>query len=382
MLRLSKRSKLEWLIVHGLAKTNAAVLLQVVALGFHRSVVALLIGFHWSFRDRATTMFRPYCFAAFLLACLLSTGCSSGEKKVIPYTGKPLKLAFIPGGSSDNFWSSVELGTDKATNELGNVEIVWSSPAVENDDASQADIVDAIISQAVDGIILAPNQKRGIVAAVQKAIDAGIPVVIAGNELESGPAIVGRVATDNFLCGKLAAEEMAQSIGEQGNVILLRGIVGDESMLQRENGFLKGMKAYSKIKVVSADQRGGETESETEKKAGDLLLLFGGNLSGLFAVNATHANGALKALRTAGLEGQIKFMAVGTSEPLVAALEDGTCHGLILQDPVDLGFQSVLMMVDHIRGAPTERVVSTGAMVVTKENMNDKKIEKLLNTGS
>lgn len=323
-------------------------------------------------------MFRSLCLLLLPFACFISLGCSSGEKAAKPYTGKPLKLAVIPKGTSHEFWKSVHYGAEKAAKELGNVEIVWRGPVVESDTGSQIEVVKNMITLGVDGIVLAPNQKGGLVDAVEESVDEGIPVVIFDSGLEEGPEIVGYVATDNFKGGQLAAKQMAEAIDEEGNVILLRYLSGSESTEQRENGFLEGLKEYRKIKVVSSDQRGGDNATTAKEKVDQLLQIFGDDLAGIFAVCEPNANGTLEALRNAGLDGKVKFIAFDPSDALVDALKDGSCSGIVLQDPVEMGYRSVLTLVDHIQGKEAKPFTSTGEYVATPENIDDERIQELL----
>ena len=323
-------------------------------------------------------MFRTLALIIFPLACVISIGCSSGEKKAEPYTGKPLKIAVIPKGTSHEFWKSVHFGAEKAAKELGNIEIVWRGPVLESDTGSQIEVLKNMITLGVDGIVLAPNQKGGLVDAVEESIDEGIPVVIFDSGLDEGPAIASYVATDNFKGGKLAAEEMAKAMNKEGNVILLRYLAGSESTEQRENGFLEGLEAYSNIKVVSSDQRGGDNATASKEKVDQLLQLFGEDLAGIFAVCEPNANGTLEALRNAGLDGKVKFIAFDPSDALIEALKDGSCSGIVLQDPVEMGYRSVLTLVDHINGKAAEPFISTGEYVATPSNIDETRIQELL----
>lgn len=323
-------------------------------------------------------MFRTVCFAVLTLVGFASLGCGSGEQTAKPYTGKPLTLAVIPKGTSHEFWKSVHFGAEKAAKELGNVEIIWRGPVKESDTASQIEVVKNMITKQVDGIILAPNQKGGLVQAVSEAVSEGIPVTIFDSGLDEGPEIAGYVATDNFKGGQLAAAAMAEAIGEEGNVILLRYLAGSESTEQREEGFLEGLKQFRNIKVVSSDQRGGDNATESKEKVDQLLQLFGDDLAGIFAVCEPNANGTLEALRNAGLNGKVKFIAFDPSDALIDAMEDGSCSGIVLQDPVEMGYRSVLTLVGHLSGTPAEPFISTGEYVATPDNMDDDRIKELL----
>jgi ribose transport system substrate-binding protein len=289
-----------------------------------------------------------------------------------------LRIAVIPKGTSHEFWKSVHFGAQKAADELGNIEIIWRGPVVESDTGSQIEVVKNMITMQVDGIVLAPNQKGGLVDAVEESIGEGIPVVIFDSGLDDGPEIVSYVATDNYKGGQMAAKQMATAIGEKGNVILLRYIAGSESTEQREQGFLDGLKDYPNIKVVSSDQRGGDNTTSSKEKVDQLLQTYGDDLSGIFAVCEPNANGTLEALRNAGLNKKVKLIAFDPSDALTEALTDGSCSGIIIQDPVQMGYQAVKTMVGSINGEKAEAFISTGEYVATPENMNDEESLRLL----
>jgi ribose transport system substrate-binding protein len=171
---------------------------------------------------------------------------------------------------------------------------------------------------------------------------------------------------------------MAKAIGEKGNVILLRYIAGSESTEQREQGFLDGLKMYPDINVVSSDQRGGDNATASKEKVGQLLQVYGDDLAGIFAVCEPNANGTLEALRNVGLNQKVKLIAFDPSDALIEALGDGSCGGIVLQDPVQMGYLSVKTVVEAIGGKSAEAYTSTGEYVATPENMQEEKYQTLL----
>lgn len=299
-----------------------------------------------------------------------TSGGSDGDKQ--------LRIAVIPKGTSHEFWKSVHFGAEKAAKEIGNVEILWKGPVKESDTSSQIEVVKTMITKGVDGIVLAPNQKGGLVDAVEEANGESIPVVIFDSGLEEGPEIVSYVATDNFKGGVMAADTMAKAIGEKGNVILLRYIAGSESTEQREEGFLDGLKKYPNIKVVSSDQRGGDNTTDSKEKVDQLLQTHGKDLAGIFAVCEPNANGTLESLRNAGLNGKVKFIAFDPSDALIAGLKEGDCSGIVMQDPVQMGYLSVKTIVASLDGTKADAFQSTGEYIATSENINEERIQELL----
>jgi ABC-type sugar transport system substrate-binding protein len=128
-------------------------------------------------------------------------------------TGAKYRVAVIPKGTSHEFWKSVRFGANKAATELGNVAVQWNGPLRENDTEDQIRRVRDFITKEVDGICLAPNDSRSLVAAVREAKAAGIPVVIFDSGLEDQDAFVSYVATDNYKGGVLAARRLAEVLG-------------------------------------------------------------------------------------------------------------------------------------------------------------------------
>src|SRR6185437_7901785 len=85
-----------------------------------------------------------------------STGTTAdpGDGGVVS-TGKRIKIAVIPKGTTHEFWKSVHAGAVKASREL-DVDIVWKGPLKEDDLKAQIDVVDTFVAQGVSGIVVAP----------------------------------------------------------------------------------------------------------------------------------------------------------------------------------------------------------------------------------
>lgn len=333
-------------------------------------------------------MMRDWRWYAALV--VLACGCSSGGTpqggSARPATdgagaagGKTYRIAVIPKGTTHEFWKSVHFGAEKAAKELGNVQILWKGPVLENDREGQIQVVQDFIVQKVDGICLAPLDSRGLVEYVEEAAEKNVPVVIFDSGLDKEDKIVSYVATDNFKGGELAGHRLAEAMGKQGNAILLRYNQGSESTEQREEGFLKCLaEQYPSIKVISSDQYAGTTPEQSLEKAQQILQKYKDEVNGIFAVCEPNATGVLGALQEQELSGKVKFVAFDPNVPLVNGLKEGKVDGIVLQDPVQMGYDAVMTMMKHIKGEPVEKRISTGEYVATPENMTEEKMAKLL----
>jgi ribose transport system substrate-binding protein len=317
-----------------------------------------------------------------LLTLALLTGCPAPEDSgstTAPDGNKRYRIAVIPKGTTHEFWKSVHYGAQQAAKELGNVDVLWLGPREEGDRDGQITVVQNFVTKQVDGIVLAPLDSQGLVRPVRDAVNQDIPVVIFDSSLDDESLIVSYVATDNRVGGELAAEEMAQRLDGKGKVILLRYTTGSASTQQREEGFLDKLKDYPGIEVISSDQYAGTTPESSLDKAQQILDKYRNEVDGIFAVCEPNANGVLAALENANLDREIVFIGFDPNQRMVDALASGKMQGIVLQDPVKMGYLAVKHMVAHLEGEEVEKVVSTGEYIATPENMQEEQMQKLLN---
>jgi ribose transport system substrate-binding protein len=297
---------------------------------------------------------------------------------------EPLKIAVIVKAKQSTYWDVVHAGADKAKADLAGqgdaVDVMWDGAAEEDQIEQQAKLVQSYIDKKVGAIVLAPSNAQALVPVVEKAKAANIPVIVIDSLLGSEtPA--STVATNNYKAGLLAGRRLAEAMGGKGNVALFRFLKGHGSSQPRESGFLDAVKKYPDIKVISSEMHSGPTTAEATKNAGVLLEKYGANLQGVFAPNLYATEGMLAALRTAGLAGKVKFVGFDSTDALVDALRKNDMSGLCVQQPFLMGYLGVKSAVSAARHRDVEKEVDTEVMVVTKENLDSKEVQKLLNPG-
>ncbi len=285
------------------------------------------------------------------------------------------KIAVIPKGTTHEFWKSIHAGARKAELELKaagtNVQVIWKGPLKEDDREQQIQVVENFVGQRVSGIVIAPLDKRGLVAPIETATRGKIPVIVIDSGVES-KAPSSFIATDNREGGRIAARELGKLLGGKGNVIMVRLQVGSASTEEREEGFLEIMKKdFPAIKLLSTDQHAGPTRDTAKRVAENLLNRFGRQVNGIFCCNESSGAGMLLALRDAGLAGgKVKFVAFDSGEALNQGLLAGDLQGLVVQNPMRMGYLGVMKMVAVLRGEKVDARIDTGVGFVTKANFN------------
>jgi len=291
-------------------------------------------------------------------------------------------IAVIPKGTTHEFWKSINAGAIKAERELSDqgtkVDIIWKGPLREDDRDQQIQVVEGFTTRHVSAIVLAPLDSQALVKPVHNAIAAKIPVVIMDSDLKSD-RYVSFVATDNFKGGQLAGEQLAKLLGGKGNVILLRYAAGSASTEAREAGFLDALKKHPEIKLISSDQHAGATRESAYQVSQNLLNRYGREVNGIFCPCEPPTIAMAKALRDAGLAaGKVKMVGFDAGTQSVADLKNGDVQGLVVQNPLLMGYLGVMTAVKNLRGEKVDKRIDTGVVLVTPENMEQPEIHELL----
>ena len=318
----------------------------------------------------------------FIAIVVFAFGCKQKEESENKY-----RIAVIPKGTTHVFWKSIHAGALKAKQELKDagidVEVIWKGPLKEDDRESQIRVVEDFVTRGVSGIVLAPLDDAALRVPVKNAVGYGIPVVIIDSGLKSTD-YTSFVATDNYIGGRKGGQRLAEILDGKGKVIMLRYQEGSASTMKREQGFLDVLKEkYPEIEVVSANQYGGATTESAYIASENLLAPLrkpdgGLTVDGIFCPNESTAFAMLRALEDSGLAGKVKYVGFDSSDRLVLALRKGYINGLVLQDPINMGYLGVKTIVAHLRGEKVEKLIDTGSSMATPENMDDPKMKNLL----
>ncbi len=317
------------------------------------------------------------CLPVIIILFFSLLGCRTEKKsEEVSSSARKYRIAVIPKGTTHEFWKAIQAGAIKASRELG-VEVFWKGPQKEDDRAQQITVVEDFISRRVDGIVLAPLDDRALVRPVAEAMKEGIPVVIIDSNLQ-GDNYISFVATDNYKGGVMAAHRLAEILGGRGKIFLIRYLEGSASTTFREQGFLETItREYPEIELLVKDQYAGTTTESAYQLTENLLSRYP-QVEGIFTPNESSTFGALRALQQHGLAGKVKLVGFDSSAKLIQALAKNEIHGLVLQDPMKMGYLGVKMVVDFLEGRPVEKRIDTGVVMATPDNMNQPEIKALL----
>jgi len=322
---------------------------------------------------RFDTLLPRRSFLPLAAVLVLVAGCGEPKKAsdsgsaATAAPGSPV-IAVIPKGLTHVFWQSVKKGAEKAGAELG-VQIKWDGPQRESDTSGQITVVENAITSKVDGIVLAPLDKAALVNVVKKAKEASIPVAIFDSAIDLPDTdYLSYVATDNKKGGQLAAERMGEILGGKGTVIVVPNQANSASTMDREEGFESRMKEkYPEIKLVRSNYC--NSDRATALKVIEDALTANPGAAGVFGSCEPSAVGALQAIKNRNLAGKVKVIGFDITDQLEDAVVAGTLDSLVIQNPEKMGYEGVKAIVDAKAGKTPEKVIDTGVVLMTKDNM-------------
>jgi ribose transport system substrate-binding protein len=215
---------------------------------------------------------------------------------------------------------------------------------------------------------------KAAIPLLKKAQAGKIPVIAFDSGVDSDIPVT-TATTDNKAAAALAADKMAQLIGDAGEVALVVHDQTSRTGIDRRDGFVDRIKAaHPNVKVVSVQYGAGDHLKSTEI-AKSMLQAYP-NLKGIFGANEGSIAGVINAVR----ETHRKIVAIGydSGKQQKDAIRDGTEAGAITQNPVGIGYKTVEAAVKSLKGEKLPKVIDTGFYWYDKTNIDDPKIAAVL----
>lgn len=275
-------------------------------------------------------------------------------------------IGYATKSATNQGWILINNGAKQAAADAG-VELVMIGPPKENDIAGQLGVVEDMINRKVSALAIAPTDSAGIAPAVQKANAKKIPVVAVDTAIEGG-VIASLVATDNIKASEAAAKWIGDKLGGEGNVVMVNGMLGQQTGKDRRDGFYNFLtKNYPKMKIVAEIP----AEWQTEKALSGMedALRANKKIDAVFCCWDGGTIGALQALEVAGRKKNTLLVGFDAAPDALKAMKAGKVDADIAQYLFKIGYEGVATAIKAAKGETVPARVDTGSFVVTPENL-------------
>ena len=302
---------------------------------------------------------------------------SAGGGKGGAAAGK--KVDVIIKASDSSFWQTMLAGSSKAAKDFG-VDVGLFGPTSEIDVSQQVQLVENAISRGVDAIVIAPNSSDALNSVITRARKGGMKVVVVDTAVTTDTE--GFIGTDNIKAGEQAGKTLCDLATKQGKttgaVMIASSVAGVQTIKERETGFKRGLAASCPGLKVSSTRYNDNKPDIAVSQVNDVLTA-NPDLVGIFASNNTSGVGAARGVKDNKAADTIPVVAFDTDPQENSALADGSIDALIVQNPYFFGYQGVIEAGMASVGSLPPPKLDPGAVVATKDNLDDPTVKPLLN---
>lgn len=295
---------------------------------------------------------------------------------------KPLNFVVIAKFLHPWFEMGYE-GAKAAAAEIGGINITTTETDPTGE--AQAKLLENIIAEKPDGIAMGVIDANALKPIIDKAIEAGIPVV-TWDDTAPGSKQLMYFGTANFDAGVLEAQEFEKLTGGEANYIVVSSEVTSTNSLARQEGIASVMKKNPKMVELTSPTPTGTAAADAMSTMENLYATYGDKLTGFMDTNLQGSIALHQILKDKGVEpGKIKIVTWTLLPDITSGLDDGYFQSSIEQNPYAMGYLALYGLKWASEGKkPTQDFFATGQVIATKDDYknvyadNKEKVKALL----
>ena len=272
---------------------------------------------------------------------------------------RKLRFALIPKALDIPVFDYANKGAQRQAAALG-VEVIYRGPD-KADELKQKEVLESMIAQKYDGIAISVLNAEILTPAIDKAIDAGIPVITWDSDAPKSKR-VAFYGVDDLASGRIMGEEAAKLLNGKGTVAFITSL-GANNLQLRLQGAKESLAKYPGIKVVDT------FDIQEDSTRCQQLIATGSNrypdLGAWISVGGwpVFSANALDPVNPA----KTKFISFDTVPSAIELLKAGKVQVLLGQKYFGWGSEPIRMLHDIVvnKKQPPAKIVDSGVDVVT-----------------
>ncbi len=245
------------------------------------------------------------------------------------------------------------------------LEITFGQGTSATDIDGQIALIESMVTQGVKGIAITPVDPT-VAPALDKAIAAGVTVVLMDNSIPDWKGQTALATTNNFEAGKIAGGYLKGVLKDGDKLGILEGVPGVPALDDRVNGMLEGLKG---VNAAIVGKGATNCTEELGINVAQDLLTANPDIKAIYSACGPPAAGAAQAIKNANLGHKVILVGFdfccGEPEAIAAGSEDAS----VAQFPAKMAELGVDALVRAINGEKVESLIDSGAALVTKDNM-------------
>jgi len=299
---------------------------------------------------------------AFVCTLLLTFVFTSCQPK-----GTKHRLAFVTNNASP-FWVIARKGTEKAAQDIPNIEVEFRIPG-DGTAAEQQRQVDDLLAQKIEGIAISPVDPKNQIEMLNRA--AAQTLVVTQDSDAPNTNRVCYIGTDNVAAGRQAGELVKQALPNGGKIMVFVGVLDAANAQQRYQG-LKEALAGSNVQIV--DVRTDNTDRVRAKSNASDTLVNIPDIAGMVGLWSYNGPAILSAVKEGNKIDKVKIIAFDEEDETLAGVKSGEIYATVVQQPYQFGYQSMELMAKILNGdrsgIPASKQIFVPTLAVKKDNVD------------
>lgn len=256
------------------------------------------------------------------------------------------------------YFNAHKWGWQKA-GELFGVKTSFVGP-MDGDTNAMVAAFDSAIAKQPAGICVW-GWDPGLTPSVDKAMEAGIPVVTYVGDLPDSQRLT-YIGSSQYDIGYVGAKKYADSIGGEGKVAIMT-LPGNPMFEERTKGFEDGFAEYAGIEIVAY----GDTKADTVTaiSAAKDILNKNQDLKGFVCTDSTGAIGASTAVQEMNMLGKVDILGMDRNSDVLGMIKDGVITASLVQNDVSMPYWAMVSLIsaNHFDVPLTSDNAAAGAKV-------------------
>jgi len=300
--------------------------------------------------------------AVLALAAIACGGSSGGATSLAPPVAR---FAVIPKSLDLPVFNYAKIGAEREAKQLGGIDVIWRGPE-SADQLRQKEILESFITQRVDGIAISCLNGDFLTETIDKAVDAGIPVVTWDSDAPKSKRLAF-YGVDDLAAGRILGEQAVELLGGKGDVAIITS-VGATNLERRLAGVREVLARHPAMKIVEVYDI-----KEDPVRCAELIASGANrypNLGAWISVGGwpVFTKNALASVDPA----KTKVISFDTIPPAPDLMKDGKVQVLLGQKYFGWGSESVRLLDEIRKGRkPASPIIDSGVDVVTSRNLDE-----------
>jgi ribose transport system substrate-binding protein len=303
-------------------------------------------------RDGNMKQYQKLIGAVLVLAGGFSTGARADGETIAVFTKN----------QTNPFFQTVRVGADAAAKSLG-AKTLHYIPTKPDSIPEQLSQLEDVIVKKPNAIVFTPVDYKALVPGIEKVNEAAIPIVNI-TDRSSGGTFLAFVGADDYSLGLETARHLLKTLGGKGNFVIIEGVKGALTNVDRVRGFNDALKENPGAKLLASQP--GNYQRLQALQVMENLMQSNAQIDGVLAANDAMAVGAIEALDGANRKALVIGIN-GTKEAIDAVksgklLATGDYNGFVQ------GCVGTMIAIRALRGQPVITQIVLKPTTITKDN--------------